>query len=89
MTNLRRADVGHPTRARTFPRRLGKPCVKSIRLFRRSANFVDKILRDAKPAHMPIEQPTKFDLIVNLKTAKSLRIELPPTFLARVDDTIE
>jgi len=38
---------------------------------------------------MPIEQPTKFDLIVNLKTAKSLRIELPPTFLARVDDTIE
>jgi putative ABC transport system substrate-binding protein len=63
--------------------------VKNIRLFRRSANFVDKILRDAKPAHMPIEQPTKFDLIVNLKTAKSLRIELPPTFLARVDDTIE
>jgi ABC-type uncharacterized transport system substrate-binding protein len=58
-------------------------------LFRRSADFVDKILRGAKPADMPVEQPTKFDLIVNLKTAKSLGIELSPTFLARVDETIE
>jgi putative ABC transport system substrate-binding protein len=58
-------------------------------LFRRSADFVDKILRGAKPADMPVEQPTKFDLIVNLKTANSLGIELSPTFLARVDETIE
>jgi putative ABC transport system substrate-binding protein len=58
-------------------------------LFRRSADFVDKILRGAKPADMPVEQPTKFDLIVNLKTAKALGIELPPNLLARVDEAIE
>jgi putative tryptophan/tyrosine transport system substrate-binding protein len=58
-------------------------------LFRRSADFVDKILRGAKPADMPVEQPTKFDLIINLKTARSLGIEFQPTLLARVDETIE
>jgi putative ABC transport system substrate-binding protein len=58
-------------------------------LFRRSADLVAKILHGAKPADMPVEQPTKFDLIVNLKTAKSLGIEFPPTLLARVDETIE
>jgi putative ABC transport system substrate-binding protein len=58
-------------------------------LFRRSADFVDRILRGAKPADMPVEQPTKFEFIVNLRTAKSLGIEFSPTLLARIDETIE
>jgi len=72
--------------------RSGAICTYGPRLvasYRRLAHYVDRVLKGAKPSELPIEQPTEFELVINLKTTKALGLTIPPTLLTRADEVIE
>ena len=88
-TARHRVPAVYPTRVSVRDGGLLSYGASNIDLFRRAASYVDRILRGVQPGELPVEVPTKFELVINLKTAKTLGLTVPPTLLARADEVIE
>ena len=80
---------GHCTASIPEARRIQFPGIDEIEPYRLAASYVDRILRGAKPAELPVQAPTKYETIVNLKTAKTIGLDVPPSMLVRADEVIE
>ena len=86
------SSIACPSRPSRGIRKSAVSCPSGVNfpdLWRRSASFVDKVLKGAKPADLPVEPPTKFEMLVNLKTAKALGLTMPPALLIRADQVIQ
>jgi len=85
----RRLPTIHVTRGAPEAGLLMSYGANHVEIFRRSPIYVDKILKGAKPSDLPVEQPTRFELVINLRTAKALGLTIPPNVLVRADEVIE